>query len=64
MRNGGLIPRNALLIYDMFKIYCLMGRHHMKDALENLFKGPIVLSDSVVEYYPISAKDQSRIHHF
>ena len=28
------------------------------------FKGPIVPFGSVVEYYPISAKDQSRIHQF
>ena len=28
------------------------------------FKGPIVPFGSLVEYYPISAKDQSRIHQF
>ena len=28
------------------------------------FKGPIIPFGSLVEYYPISAKDQSRIHHF
>ena len=33
-------------------------RPHMKDALENLFKGPIIPFGSLVEYYPISAKDQ------
>ena len=27
-------------------------------------KGPIIPFDSLVEYYPISAKDQSRIHQF
>ena len=27
-------------------------------------KGPIIPFGSLVEYYPISAKDQSRIHHF
>ena len=28
------------------------------------FEGPIIPFGSLVEYYPISAKDQSRIHHF
>ena len=35
----------------------------MKDALET-FKGPIIPFGSLVEYYPFSAKDQSRIHQF
>ena len=28
------------------------------------FKGPIISFGSLVEYYPISAKDQSKIHQF
>ena len=36
----------------------------MRDVLGNLFKGPIISFGSLVEYYPISAKDQSRIHQF
>ena len=28
------------------------------------FKGPIIPFGSLVEYYPISAKDQSRVHQF
>ena len=36
----------------------------MKDVLGNLFKGPIIPFGSLVEYYPITAKDQSRIHQF
>ena len=28
------------------------------------FEGPIIPFGSLVEYYPISAKDQSRIHQF
>ena len=36
----------------------------MKDVLEQPFKGPIIPFGSLVEYYPISAKDQSRIHQF
>ena len=28
------------------------------------FKGPTIPFGSLVEYYPVTAKDQSRIHHF
>ena len=36
----------------------------MRDVLGNHKKGPIIPFGSLVEYYPISAKDQSRIHQF
>ena len=36
----------------------------MKDVLGDLLNGPIIPCGSLVEYYPISAKDQSRIHQF
>ena len=36
----------------------------MKDAFGQPCKGPIIPFGSLVEYYPISAKDQSRIHQF
>ena len=64
MKNGGQILWNVLPICETFKISCLMGRLHTKDVLENLFKGPIIPFGSLVEYYTISAKDQSRIHQF
>ena len=64
MKNGGQMPWNVVLICETFKISCLMGRHHTKDVLENLFKGPIIPFGSLVEYYPFTAKDQSRIHQF
>ena len=38
MKNGGQIPWNASPICETFKISCLMGRLHTKDALENPFK--------------------------
>ena len=34
----------------------------MKDVLGKPFKGPIVPCGSLVEYHPITAKGQSRIH--
>ena len=41
-----------------------MGRHLARDALENLLKDQLSHFGSLVEYHPISAKDQSRIHQF
>ena len=41
-----------------------MGRLPAKDVLENLFTGPIIPFGSLVEYHPVTAKDQSRIHQF
>ena len=64
MKVGGQILWNATPICETFRISCLMGRLHTKDVLENLFKGPIIPFGSLVEYYPITAKDQSRIHLF
>ena len=57
MKIGGRIPWNAIPICETFKISCRMGRLHMNDVLDNLFKGPIIPSGSLVEYYPISARD-------
>ena len=64
MKNGGQIPWNGIPICETFKISCLMGRLHTKGVLENHFEGPIIPFGSLVEYYPITAKDQSRIHQF
>ena len=36
----------------------------MKDVLGNHFKGPFFPLGSLVECYPFTAKDQSRIHQF
>ena len=50
MQIGEQIPWNAIPICETSQIYDLMGKPHMRDVL--------------VEYHPISAKDQSRIHQF
>ena len=34
MKNGGRIPWNAAAICEIFRISCLMGRHHMKGGSE------------------------------
>ena len=36
----------------------------MKDVLGSHFEGPIIPFGSLVEYYPLTVKDQSRIHQF
>ena len=64
MKNRGLIPWNVTAICETFKISCLMEKLHTKDVLEKHLKDPIIPFGSLVEYYPISAKDQSRIHQF
>ena len=34
--NGGRIPWNATAICEIFRIFCLMGNHHLKDAFEDI----------------------------
>ena len=64
MKIGGQIPWNAIPTCETFKISFLVGRPRMRDVWGNHFKGPIIPYSSLIEYYPISAKDQSRIHQF
>ena len=54
MKIGGQILWNVIPICETFKIW----------RFGEPFKGPIIPFGSLVEYYPISAKDQSRIHQF
>ena len=63
MKIDGQIPWNAIFICETFKISCLMGKLHTR-RFGKPFKGPIIPFGSLVEYYPISVKDQSRIHQF
>ena len=60
MKVGGQILWNVTPICETSQIYYLMRRRPMKDVL----KGPIIPFASLVEYHPITAKDQSRIHQF
>ena len=65
MKNGGQIPWNAIPICETFKISCLMGKlTPYERRFGEPFKGPIIPFGSLVEYHPITAKDQSRIHQF
>ena len=64
MKIGGRILWNALPTCETFKISCLMGRLHTKDVFGKPFQRTIIPFGSLVEYHPITAKDQSRIHQF
>ena len=54
---------NVLLMCETSQIYYLMGRRLMKVVLGNHLKTDYSFG-SLVEYHPITAKDQSRIHQF
>ena len=64
MKVGGQIPWNVIPICETSQIYYLMGKRTMKDVLGNHFKRPIIPFGSLIEYHPVTAKDQSRIHQF
>ena len=64
MKIGGQIPWNATPICETFKISCLMGKRPYERRFGKPYNGPIIPFGSLVEYYPISAKDQSIIHQF
>ena len=61
MKVGGQILWNVTPICETSQIYCLMGRRPMKDVLGNHLKDLFIPFGSMVEYCPITAKDQSRI---
>ena len=63
MKIGGQIPWNATLICETLKISFLMEKPYER-RFGKPFKGPSIPFGSLVEYYPITAKDQSRIHQF
>ena len=64
MKVGGQIPWNVVPICETFKISYLMGKPPYERRFGQPFKGPIIPFGSLVEYHPITAKDQSRIHQF
>ena len=64
MKIGGQILWNVTPICERFKIFCLMGKTEIERRFGQPSKGPIIPFGSLVEYHPITAKDQSRIHQF
>ena len=63
-KNGGQIRRSAIATCETFKTSCRTGKHLTNCDLVNHSRGPVIPFGSMVEYYPISAKDLSRIHQF
>ena len=64
MKVGGQILWNVTPICETSQIYCLMGKTPYERRFGQPFQGPIIPFGSLVEYHPITAKDQSRIHQF
>ena len=64
MRNGGLVLWNAVAICEMSKTSWQMGEHLMRGDSENHLKAPVIPFGAMVDYYPISARDQSRLDQF
>ena len=61
--NGGRIPWNATAICETYKINCLMETPHDRRFVVP-FNGPVIPFGAMVEYHPIYAEDQSRLHQF
>ena len=64
MKGGGLILWNAIDICEVFKSSWQSGKLLMRGDSESHFNGPVILFVAIVEYYPISSRDQSRLHQF
>ena len=64
MKIGGQIQWNATANCGTFQDKLSDGKTPYERRFGKPFKGPIIPFGSLVEYYPISAKDQSRIHQF
>ena len=61
MKNGGRIPWSVTAICETFKISCLTPYERGFGVPCN---GPVTPFGAMVEYYPISAKNLSRLHQF
>ena len=64
MKIGGQILWNAFSYLRSIQDLLSDGKTPYERRFGEPFKGPIIPFGSLVEYYPISAKDQSRIHQF
>ena len=64
MKNGGRIPWNAAAICEIFRIFCLIGRHHTKGGSENHLTDQFSRLEQWSNITFLSAKDLSRLHLF
>ena len=65
-QSGGLIQWNAIAICKMQNVedHLTDRKTHFDRRFGEPFKGPIIPCGAMVEYHPISPKDQARIHQF
>ena len=63
MKIGGQFPWNAINLRNIQDLLS-DGKTRYERRFGQPFKGPIIPFGSLVEYYPVTAKDQSRIHQF
>ena len=61
MKNGGLILWNAIATCEMSETSWRMGKLPSHHGSENHLKGPVIPFGAMVEYHPISTRDQSRL---
>ena len=64
MKIGGQILWNVIPSCETFQDLLSVGKTPYERRFGEPFKGPIIPFGSLVEYHPITAKDQSRIHQF
>ena len=64
MKTGEQILWNAFSYLRSIQDLLSDGKTPYERRFGEPFKGPIIPFGSLVEYYPISAKEQSRIHQF
>ena len=64
MKTGGQILWNAFSYLRSIQDLLSDGKTPYERRFGEPFKGPIIPFGSLVEYFPISAKGQSRIHQF
>ena len=64
MKGGGHTLWNALAICEMSKTSWQKGKLLMNRRFGEPDKGPTIPLGAMVEYHPISARDQSRLHQF
>ena len=64
MKIGGQIPWNATPVWRNIQDLLSDGKTSYERRFGKPLKGPIIPFRSLVEYYPITAKDQSRILQF
>ena len=64
MKIGGQILWNGYTYLRNIQDLLSVGKTPYERRFGQPFEGPIIPFGSLVEYYPISAKDQSRNHQF